>query len=52
MGTHDRGYKLLFSNKEMMRDLLLEFVTEDWVGGLDLDTLDRVHDSFVTDDLR
>ncbi len=52
MGTHDRGYKLLFSNKEMMRDLLLEFVTEEWVAGLDLDTLDRVHDSFVTDDLR
>ena len=52
MGTHDRGYKLLFSNKEMMRDLLLEFVTEEWVDGLDLDTLDRVHDSFVTDDLR
>ena len=38
MGTHDRGYKLLFSNKEMMRDLveverMIAEGTRNWADG-------------------
>jgi predicted transposase/invertase (TIGR01784 family) len=52
MADHDHGYKLLFSHPEMVRDLLLGFVREDWVAHLDFDTLEPVNKSFVSDDLR
>ncbi|NLV68851.1 MAG: hypothetical protein GXY14_14365 [Spirochaetes bacterium] len=28
---HDAGYKMLFSNHEMVRQILTSFVNEDWV---------------------
>ncbi|MCP4674373.1 MAG: transposase, partial [Deltaproteobacteria bacterium] len=31
MTDHDHSYKLLFSHPEMIRDLLIGFVREDWV---------------------
>ena len=54
MGDQDRGYKLLFSNKEMVRDLLTRFVDPEIAGELDLDfdKMKREHSDFITDDLR
>ena len=52
MGDHDHSYKLLFSHPEMVRDLLTGFVREDWVAGLDFDTLEKMSGSYVSDDLR
>lgn len=49
---HDPGYKLLFAHARMVEDLLRGFVPEDWVGGLDFTTLERVNTSTVSDDLR
>jgi len=51
MATHDNSYKLLLSHAEMVRDLLLEFVKEEWVQGLDLESLERVSASYVSDDI-
>lgn len=36
----------------MVRDLLTEFVQEAWVNQLDLDSLEKVSGSYVSDDLR
>ncbi len=44
MAEHDRSYKLLFSHREMVADLVRGFVREDWVAGLDFDTLERVRE--------
>ena len=52
MASHDHGYKQLFSHREMVRDLLKGFVQEEWVNDLDLDTLERVNGSYISDDLR
>jgi hypothetical protein len=48
--THDTGYKLLFSTPELVRDLILGFVPDDWLHGLDYSTLERVPGSYVTED--
>ncbi len=52
MGSHDHIYKRLFSNPEMVRDLLKDFVPGDWVGDLDFDTLEKLNNSYITDDMR
>ena len=52
MNTHDPSYKLLFSHPQMVRDLLLGFIDEPWVAELDLDSLEQVSGSYVSDDLR
>ena len=49
---HDQSYKLLFSHARMVEDLLRGFVHEGWVQRVDFSTLERVTQSFVTDDLR
>lgn len=49
---HDHSYKLLFSHPEMVRDLLIGFVKEEWVTQLDFSTLEKVSGSYVTDELR
>lgn len=49
---HDHSYKDLFSHREMVRDLLLGFVHQDWLTQADLDSLETVKGSFITDDLR
>ena len=36
---YDHSYRQLFSHPELIRDLLEGFVHEDWIKGLDLDTL-------------
>ncbi len=49
---HDHSYKLLFSHREMMADLLRGFVPAAWVQAVDLDTLERVPSNHISDDLR
>jgi hypothetical protein len=48
----DAGYKLLFSAPEVVRDLVLGFIPDAWLQGLDYATLEKVPCSFVADDLR
>ncbi|MEJ1964080.1 MAG: Rpn family recombination-promoting nuclease/putative transposase [Gammaproteobacteria bacterium] len=52
MANHDHSYKLLFSHPKMVRDLLEGFVGGPWLDELDFSTLERVSDSYVSDDLR
>jgi len=52
MTEHDAGYKRLFSNKQMVADLIRGFVKEPWVEELDMDTLERISGSFVSDDFK
>jgi hypothetical protein len=49
---HDRGYKRLFSHPVMVEELLRGFLQEDWIERLDFSTLEKVGNSFVSDDLR
>ena len=46
---HDSGYKKLFSNKTIFRQLLLTFVDEPWVAQLDFDDCETIDKSFVSD---
>ncbi|MCH2559119.1 MAG: Rpn family recombination-promoting nuclease/putative transposase [Alcanivorax sp.] len=52
MDEHDTSYKLLFSHKRMVRDLLTGFLPAEWVSALDLDSLQKLNGSYITDDLR
>jgi hypothetical protein len=38
----DAGYKLLFSTPEVVRDLVLGFIPDAWLHGLDYTTLEKV----------
>ena len=49
---HDHSYKLLFAHARMVRDLLQGFVGGAWRTSLDFNTLERVSDGYVSDDLR
>lgn len=49
---HDHSYKLMFSHKQMVRDLLTGFVKEAWVEQLDFDQMEQVSGSYITDELR
>lgn len=48
----DASYKLLFSAPEVVRDLVLGFIPDEWLHSLDYSTLEKVPGSYVTDDLR
>ncbi|MDO4230851.1 MAG: Rpn family recombination-promoting nuclease/putative transposase [Lautropia sp.] len=48
----DASYKLLFSSPELVRDLVLGFIPDEWLHSLDYSTLEKVPGSYVTDDLR
>jgi len=52
MAEQDLGYKRLFAQREMVADLLTGFVREPGVDEVQLDTLERVSGSYVSDDLR
>ena len=52
MTEHDPSYKLLFSHREMVADLVRGFIHEDWVAALDFDTLERVREIGTSHDLR
>ncbi|QLF94072.1 Rpn family recombination-promoting nuclease/putative transposase [Pseudomonas sp. ABC1] len=49
---HDVGYKLLFSNPEFVRDLLLGFVPHEWVGQVDFSTLEMLNGHYVSEDMQ
>jgi predicted transposase/invertase (TIGR01784 family) len=46
---HDSGYKKLFSNRTIFRQLLETFVTEAWVKELDFGQCETLDKSFVAD---
>ena len=48
-GTHDTGYRQLFSHPPMVRDLLLGYVAGGWVADADFSTLEPVNGSYVAD---
>lgn len=48
---HDTAYRKLFSHPEMVRDLLTGFVPQPWVHQLDLNSLEKVNSSHVSDGL-
>ncbi len=46
---HDSGYKILFSNKTIFRELLETFVDQPWVARLDFDRAERLDKSFISE---
>ena len=54
MGDQDKGYKLLFSNKEMVRDLIAGFVDPEIAVELELDpdSMVREHSDFIREQRR
>ncbi len=46
---HDSGYKKLFSNKTIFRQLLQTFVKEPWVDELDFDSCETIDKSFISE---
>lgn len=51
MQDHDGWYKLMFSHRELVEALVRGFVREGWVAELDLDTLEPVSSSYVSEQL-
>ena len=49
--AHDSNYKFLFSTPEMVRDLILGFVPDEWLHRLDYTTLEKIPGSYITEDL-
>ncbi|MEA2605080.1 MAG: hypothetical protein QOF89_6072 [Acidobacteriota bacterium] len=49
MGQHDLSYRLFFSHRRMIQDLLWEIVGERWVECIDLDSGELADASFVSD---
>ena len=49
---HDQWYKKLFSNANLVRELLTSFVNEDFVAELDFSSLSRVDKSFISDEYK
>lgn len=49
---HDTGYKLLFSDPIIVRDLVQGFIDDAWLAQLDFSTLERVNGQYVTQDMR
>ncbi len=51
MAKHDEGYKSLFAHPEVVRDLLIGFVHEDWIEQLDMSTLEKVSSQYISEEL-
>ena len=51
MAQHDASYKLLFSHRELVADLLRGFLPAEWVSTLDFASLERLGTSFISDQL-
>jgi len=49
---HDHGYKRLFSYPQAVAELVRGFFPPDWVEHLDLSTLERAGNDFISGDLR
>ena len=48
VGQHDLSYRLFFSHRRMIQDLLIEIVGERWVERIDFDSGERVDTSFIS----
>ena len=48
MGQHDLSYRLFFTHRRMIQDLLLKIVKEPWVEHIDFDSAELVNTSFVS----
>ena len=46
---HDRGYKKLFSNPQMFRQLIETFVPAPWVKELDFENCEKLEKTFISD---
>ena len=49
MNIHDSGYKKLFSNRTIFRQLLETFVNQEWVHSLDFDKCETLDKSFISE---
>jgi len=49
---HDASYKAIFSNPDMVKSLLMDFVPEDFIVDFDFSTLESVAASYVSEDLK
>ncbi|QWF71873.1 Rpn family recombination-promoting nuclease/putative transposase [Methylomonas paludis] len=49
---HDSSYKALFSAPELVRDLILGFIPDEWLHSLDYSTLEKVPGSYVSEDFK
>ena len=49
MNIHDSGYKKLFSNRTIFRQLIETFVNQEWVHSLDFDTCEPLNKSFISE---
>ena len=49
MNIHDSGYKKLFSNRTIFRQLLETFVNQEWVHSLDFDSCETLDKSFISE---
>ncbi len=49
---HDAGYKTLFSCPELVRDLIMGFIPDEWLQSLDYSALEKISGSYVSDDYR
>lgn len=47
--VHDSGYKRLFKNRTIFRQLIQTFVPESWVSDLDFDTAEVIDKSYVSE---
>ena len=47
---HDSSYKFLFSTPELVRDLIIGFVPDEWLHSLDYMTLEKVPGSYISVD--
>ena len=48
MNIHDSGYKKLFANQTIFRQLLETFVNQEWVNQLDFSTCETLDKSFIS----
>jgi hypothetical protein len=46
--SHDRGYKFLFSHKELVQELIEGFAPAELVTNLDFSSLQKENGSFIT----
>lgn len=49
MNIHDSGYKKLFSNRTIFRQLIETFVNQEWVHSLDFDKCEPLDKSFISE---
>ena len=49
MNIHDSGYKKLFSNRTIFRQLIETFVNQEWVHFLDFDKCEPLDKSFISE---